>query len=103
MNSITTYFRWDNTDATEARMYLRKSVYACLSECDRYQIKSVAIPAISCGVFGGKPKDCIPVIVRAIKRYFTHKTVKSFVQEVSVFRIYPMLYALHLPTTQHEA
>ena len=66
-----------------ARRKLGECVFSCLSECDQYGLKSVAIPAISCGVFGGKASECVPIIVEAIHSYFENQ--ESCVKKVCIF------------------
>ena len=74
--------RWTQAKKSEASSQLQQCIISCLNEGDRFNVKSMAIPAISCGVFGGKPKDCVPIIVQAIRQFFEiHLTTP--IQEVS--------------------
>ena len=63
-------------------MQLIQCVYSCLSECDRFKRSSIAIPAISCGIFGGKASKCVQLITESIVKYFNSQD--TAIREVSV-------------------
>ena len=77
------FFRWSSTSKQLASNQLTMCIFSCLSECDRYNLKSVAIPAISCGIFGGKATECVQIILGAIKKYLASQ--ESSVKEVSSY------------------
>ena len=78
-------FSWVPFNRDRAKSKLKECVFSCLSECDQYGLKSVAIPAISCGVFGGRASECVQIIVEAIQRYFENQD--SSVKKVSITSI----------------
>jgi len=49
---------------------LKQSVTSCLMEAVKHNLSSIAIPAISCGVFGGRPDESANLIVEAIFEFF---------------------------------
>jgi len=61
--------RWQSGSEFENKRDLKKCVKKSLAEASNLGLKSIAIPAISCGVFGGKPELCIPLIVEAAVDY----------------------------------
>ena len=58
------------------------SVLSCLMEAEKHQLSSIAVPAISCGVFGGSPDESAKLIVEAIVEFFDMKK-KPFLKRVS--------------------
>ncbi|XP_076815864.1 protein mono-ADP-ribosyltransferase PARP14-like [Clavelina lepadiformis] len=57
---------WHSQADSWSRQSLKDAVKSSLSEADSFNLRSIAIPAISCGVFGGKPKVCTKLIVQAL-------------------------------------
>ena len=70
-------YRWYTLGQHSAAQLLKKSVASCLSEAERCRLSSIAIPAISCGVFGGKPDQSAKLIVEAVKEYFAINRTSS--------------------------
>ena len=62
---------------------------SCLDEAVKHGLTSIAIPAISCGVFGGDPDIASRVIVHAIADYFASKNnnKKLCLQRVSGMQV----------------
>jgi len=52
-----------------------------LLQAEKHNLPSIAIPAISTGVFGGNVEKCTMIIVQAIDDYFKG-TKKSRIQKV---------------------
>ena len=76
--------RWyEENNARKSSFNLKKSVSSCLKEADRHRLTSIALPAISCGVFGGKPDESAQLIVEAVSEYFSGNA-RTFLQAVSV-------------------
>uniref|UniRef100_H2XY94 Macro domain-containing protein n=3 Tax=Ciona intestinalis TaxID=7719 RepID=H2XY94_CIOIN len=48
-----------------------------MQEAESKRLRSISIPAISCGVFGGVPSVCIPLIVDTVLDYFKQKRNSS--------------------------
>ena len=46
-------------------------------EAEKHHLSSIALPAISCGVFGGKPDQSAKLIVEAVTEFFKMKTNPS--------------------------
>ncbi|XP_044293868.1 protein mono-ADP-ribosyltransferase PARP14-like [Varanus komodoensis] len=59
--------RWDNSTAQKCTSLLKKAVKESLKLAETYNHRSIAIPAISSGVFGFPMKACAHAIVTAIK------------------------------------
>lgn len=55
---------------------LRNTVVNTLTMVDRYELESVAMPAISTGIFGYPIKKASLVIINAIKEYAQHSKIK---------------------------
>ena len=77
------YFRWHSSGNSLKRdgLILKACIRQSLIATDEEMRKSIAIPAVSCGVFGGKVNVCIPLIVNAIAEFFEEEK-KSSIKEV---------------------
>jgi len=53
-------------------------------EAEKHRLSSIAIPAISCGVFGGKPEQSAKVIVEAIGEFFMDFKNVTTLKQVSL-------------------
>ncbi|XP_076818204.1 uncharacterized protein LOC143463489 isoform X2 [Clavelina lepadiformis] len=73
---------WTVSDNTTASHCLENCVQSCLNEAKKHNLNSIALPAISCGVFGGKGKICVPIIVKAVEEYF-HENVDCSIKTVN--------------------
>ncbi|XP_072329277.1 poly(ADP-ribose) polymerase family member 14-related sequence 1 [Scyliorhinus torazame] len=61
--------RWMETDADTAKKRLRKAVLQSLYLAESHNLKTIAIPAISSGIFGFPLPLCAEVIVRSIREH----------------------------------
>ena len=75
------YSRWSELGKKSAQ-FLKMSVLSCLMETEKHQLSSIAVPAISCGVFGGSPDESAKLIVEAIVE-FCDLIKKPFLKRVS--------------------
>ncbi|XP_065925390.1 protein mono-ADP-ribosyltransferase PARP14 isoform X4 [Magallana gigas] len=66
--------RWRNGSHNEEHL-LKKAIFKCLELTDKYKHSSIAIPALSAGIFGYPVADSVRVILDAIESYI--KTVPS--------------------------
>ncbi|CAK8697164.1 unnamed protein product [Clavelina lepadiformis] len=78
---------WHSSSESWAEQSLKDAIKACLSEADQFNLKSIAIPAISCGVFGGKPEICSKLIVQAIVEYFHEMKSSSSIRQVDLIEL----------------
>nr|XP_018668925.1 poly [ADP-ribose] polymerase 14 [Ciona intestinalis] len=62
---------WKKSSHSNNCNYLKACVHGALVEADKHKLASVAIPAVSCGIYGGVPSVCIRLIVETIQQYFT--------------------------------
>ncbi|XP_078489437.1 protein mono-ADP-ribosyltransferase PARP14 [Ciona intestinalis] len=62
--------RWSDHSHSMCCSYLQSCINYSMEEAGKQQLNSIAIPAISCGVFGGDPSVCIPLIVNTVLDYF---------------------------------
>ena len=60
---------------------LKICISNCLREAEGAKLSSIAFPAISCGVFGGLPSVCVPLILEAVIEYF-RETPSSGIDQV---------------------
>ena len=58
------------SDLTQAEGLLRKTIYSILDRVKENNLNSVAIPAISSGLFHYPLPECADTIVTAVKRYY---------------------------------
>jgi len=77
--------RWSSVPENRASALLKRCVYSCLGECDRFKMTSVAVPAISCGIFGGKAAACAQLITQSIVKYV--ESQPTSIKEVCTIRI----------------
>jgi len=75
--------RWRFGSSPACKRDLKKCIKNALAEAEKYKLESVAIPAISCGMFGGKPDVCIPLLVQVVIEYLQENDDCS-VKEVSL-------------------
>ncbi|XP_076818266.1 uncharacterized protein LOC143463875 isoform X3 [Clavelina lepadiformis] len=61
---------WRHSNSATASHCLKDCIQSCLKEAETHKLNSIALPAISCGVFGGKARICVPIIVKAVEEYF---------------------------------
>jgi len=54
-------------------------------QAEKHNLPSIAIPAISTGVFGGNVRTCTKIIVQAINSYFL-ETTASQIEKVRVLQ-----------------
>nr|XP_039267038.1 protein mono-ADP-ribosyltransferase PARP14-like [Styela clava] len=74
--------RWNSiSDRADPKLLLKACVLRSLKCVGTAGLKSVAIPAISCGVFGGEISVCIPLILDAVVDYF-NETPNSSVKQI---------------------
>ena len=77
------FTRWRELGHQRSVPLLKRSVISCLEEAEKHNMTSIAIPAISCGVFGGDPDQSAQLIVEAVAEFFeAHR--KTCVQRVRV-------------------
>ncbi len=72
---------WSNYTPEEADRLLASAVRSSLQKADELQIKSVAFPAISSGIYGFPKDRCARVMLSTIEEYFTQNP-HSRVREV---------------------
>uniref|UniRef100_A0A8C6Y7C4 Poly [ADP-ribose] polymerase n=1 Tax=Naja naja TaxID=35670 RepID=A0A8C6Y7C4_NAJNA len=77
--------RWQSAEKEICIKLLKKSVRESLKLADRYQHRSIAIPAISSGIFGFPLKECTHSIVTAIK-----ESLEDFSENSCLKQIYLM-------------
>uniref|UniRef100_A0A6F9DNE9 Poly [ADP-ribose] polymerase 14-like n=1 Tax=Phallusia mammillata TaxID=59560 RepID=A0A6F9DNE9_9ASCI len=63
--------RWNAASSSNPIRDLQTCIHSCLQVAEVDGSTSIAMPAISCGVFGGKPDVCTGVIVQTITQYAT--------------------------------
>ncbi|XP_076818034.1 uncharacterized protein LOC143463447 [Clavelina lepadiformis] len=78
---------WHSQADSWSRQSLKDAVKSSLSEADSFNLRSIAIPAISCGVFGGKPEVCTKLIVQALVEYFDAKSTSSSIRQVDLIEM----------------
>ncbi|KAF6120826.1 poly(ADP-ribose) polymerase family member 14 [Phyllostomus discolor] len=64
--------RWKSDDAQGCVLQLKKAVRQSLQLAEKLQYQSIAIPAISSGVFGFPISQCVEAIVLAVKETFQY-------------------------------
>uniref|UniRef100_H2Z391 Macro domain-containing protein n=1 Tax=Ciona savignyi TaxID=51511 RepID=H2Z391_CIOSA len=62
--------RWHENSHSQNCKYLQSCISSAMEEAEKRKLSSVANPAISCGVFGGQPGTCVPLIVETVLDYF---------------------------------
>ncbi|XP_059503364.1 protein mono-ADP-ribosyltransferase PARP14-like isoform X2 [Stegostoma tigrinum] len=61
--------RWMEADADTSKKCLRKAIIQSLTLAEAHNLKTIAIPAISSGIFGFPLNLCAEVIVRSIREH----------------------------------
>jgi len=80
--------RWSSKDIFHPKsdnppILLHNCVFSSLETADSLNIKSITIPSISTGIFGGNISYCSKIIVVAIIQYF-HFNPESQIQSVQL-------------------
>lgn len=74
--------RWKGDKVLECVSLLKKVVRQSLSLAEEHRCRSIAMPAVSAGIFDFPLELCVANIVSAIKEHFQHKrdthTLKRF-------------------------
>lgn len=71
--------KWSGGSRDEERL-LKKAIFRCLELTDNYKHSSIAIPALSAGIFGYPVAESVETILGAIQTYIKTKT--SSIREV---------------------
>ncbi|XP_070586684.1 protein mono-ADP-ribosyltransferase PARP14-like [Erythrolamprus reginae] len=79
--------RWQSADKEKCIQLLKKSVRESLKLADRCQHRSIAIPAISSGIFGFPLKECTHSIVTAIKESLEDFSEHSCLKQIFLMDI----------------
>ncbi|KAK3091070.1 hypothetical protein FSP39_016923, partial [Pinctada imbricata] len=79
---------WQGGDYKEER-HLREAVICSLEYCDKEGYRSIAIPAISTGVFNYPLDKATLVITEAVRDYFSEENTDSGIKEVHLCNIKP--------------
>uniref|UniRef100_F6ZKX3 Poly [ADP-ribose] polymerase n=1 Tax=Macaca mulatta TaxID=9544 RepID=F6ZKX3_MACMU len=74
--------RWNGCEAPRCVYLLRRAVQLSLCLAEKYKYRSIAIPAISSGVFGFPLGRCVETIVSAIKENFQRKKDGHYLKEI---------------------
>ncbi|XP_068102327.1 protein mono-ADP-ribosyltransferase PARP14-like isoform X2 [Hyperolius riggenbachi] len=74
--------RWNSTSTVECELLLRKAITNSLQLAAAKGHTSIAIPAVSSGVFGFPLKSCLENIVEAIREYAETQGGKSTLQRI---------------------
>ncbi|XP_067844267.1 uncharacterized protein [Heptranchias perlo] len=74
--------RWMSTDADTAKKCLRRAVKESLCLAETYNLKSIAIPAISSGIFGFPLPLCAEIIVRSIREHCVDSPGGNILKEI---------------------
>ncbi|XP_026151983.1 protein mono-ADP-ribosyltransferase PARP9 [Mastacembelus armatus] len=70
------------SDVSSAEWYLKKAISNILDEVRKNQLKTVAIPAISSGLFNYPLPQCADTIVSTVKQYYQHPPHRYFPDEI---------------------
>lgn len=71
--------RWGEGDEDEK---LRSAIYRAMRVADQNSLRSVAIPAISCGTFGFPARRAAEILLTTIVRYIHHTTSLKYLYVV---------------------
>uniref|UniRef100_UPI00398F072A poly(ADP-ribose) polymerase family member 14-related sequence 1 isoform X2 n=1 Tax=Pristiophorus japonicus TaxID=55135 RepID=UPI00398F072A len=74
--------RWMNTDADTAKKCLGRAVKRSLCLAESHNFTSIAIPAISSGIFGFPLPLCAEIIVRSIREHYMDSRGGSTLKEI---------------------
>ncbi|XP_059822321.1 protein mono-ADP-ribosyltransferase PARP14-like [Hypanus sabinus] len=74
--------RWSATDPNTAKMRLRSAVEKSLHLAETYNFKSIAIPAISSGIFGFPLDLCAEIIAMTVREHFANLQGGSTLSEI---------------------
>uniref|UniRef100_A0A6F9DNP7 Poly [ADP-ribose] polymerase 14-like n=1 Tax=Phallusia mammillata TaxID=59560 RepID=A0A6F9DNP7_9ASCI len=88
--------RWYYTKDHDARQQLRLGILQLLQIADRDGSTSIALPAISSGIFGGKSDVCAKIIVCAIESYFQNLRSRSNITRIDLVEIMDYAVLQHL-------
>jgi len=72
---------WSNYTPEEADSLLASAVRSSLQKADELQLRSIAFPAISAGIYGFPKERCAKVMLDAMEAYFA-QNLRSSVTEV---------------------
>ncbi|XP_043549913.1 protein mono-ADP-ribosyltransferase PARP14-like [Chiloscyllium plagiosum] len=79
--------RWMATDADKAKKDLRKAIIQSLHLTESHNLKTIAIPAISSGIFGFPLNLCAEVIVRSIREHYLNSRGGSSIKEIHLVNL----------------
>ncbi|XP_032920375.1 protein mono-ADP-ribosyltransferase PARP14 isoform X2 [Catharus ustulatus] len=74
--------RWNEKESQECTWLLKKAVKQCLQLAEKYNHRSIALPAISGGIFGFPPQVCADSIVSSIKETLEELMEGSSLKEI---------------------
>ncbi|XP_078259604.1 protein mono-ADP-ribosyltransferase PARP14-like isoform X2 [Rhinoraja longicauda] len=74
--------RWMDTDSKTAVRRLKNAVEESLCLAEKYNFKSIAIPAIGSGIFGFPLALCADTIVSSIREHFVNLSEESTLKEI---------------------
>ncbi|XP_037381338.1 protein mono-ADP-ribosyltransferase PARP14-like [Talpa occidentalis] len=73
---------WRRNEAQRCVSRLKRAVEESLCLAEKHKCQSIAIPAISSGVFGFPLPQCVETIVSAVKGHFQHKSDGCTLKEI---------------------
>ncbi|XP_054556489.1 protein mono-ADP-ribosyltransferase PARP14 isoform X2 [Talpa occidentalis] len=73
---------WKRNEAQRCVSRLKRAVEESLCLAEKHKCQSIAIPAISSGVFGFPLPECVETIVSAVKGHFQHKSDGCTLKEI---------------------
>ncbi|XP_016048066.2 protein mono-ADP-ribosyltransferase PARP14 isoform X2 [Erinaceus europaeus] len=74
--------RWTQHEAQRCVDQLKRTVEECLRLAEEHKYQSIAIPAISSGIFGFPLPQCVETIVLALKEKFQQKSGGNTLKEI---------------------
>ncbi|XP_012497612.1 PREDICTED: poly [ADP-ribose] polymerase 14 [Propithecus coquereli] len=74
--------RWDSSEAPRCAHLLRRVVTLSLGLAEKHKCRSIAIPAISSGIFGFPVHRCVETIVSAVKEIFQGNQDARYLKEI---------------------